>query len=318
MTDLLDSDIYPQFARLVNEILRQWPEHERYLRTNINERDGGLLKHSERLSGVIWKLSGEDQEKFSSLIADYRFLCQSIVLPEELYFRRHDRYRLTRFVDAFSTVYNDKEFMTRYMNGLLVSDVIWINHCRCMLHFAQSYLPSLTAKADVLEIGPGHGLLLYLADNAPNIGTMNAWDVSDASLELAAGALRKLGASRAVNFTKRNIFDDAIMAPENADLFDGVVLSEVLEHLEEPLKAIQVLFHISKSGGKVWVNVPANSPAPDHLFLVKNPTEAADLVARAGFEVIEQVAYPMSGTTLDQAIKKQLTVSCIVVGRKPV
>ncbi len=317
MNCIVEASTYPNFAAILNEILAQWPQHERYLRINVGEREPELLVHSERLSGIVLRLGSDRPDGLRTLVGDYRFLCQEIVMPEEMYFRRHGRYRLEKFEDALNTVYNNKTFMTRYMNGLLVSNVIWINHCRCMKHFAGQYLPSLAPAAKLLEIGPGHGLLLYLADNASGIASTTAWDVSDASLELAAHALKSLGAKRPVRFEKRNIFDDVIMAPQNGGLFDGVVLSEVLEHLEEPLRAIEVLFHICKPGGKVWINVPANSPAPDHLFLVNELSEAEDLVKRAGFEIAAAVAYPMSGTTLERAVKQKLTVSCIVVGRKP-
>jgi 2-polyprenyl-3-methyl-5-hydroxy-6-metoxy-1,4-benzoquinol methylase len=186
-----------------------------------------------------------------------------------------------------------------------------------MKHYVEEFLPSLPKGANLLEIGPGHGLLLHLANSVPNIGPTTAWDVSDASLELAAHTLKTFGSKKVVKFQKRNIFEPEIMAPENAGLFDGVVLSEVLEHLEEPLRAIQVLFHICKPGGKVWINVPANSPAPDHLYLVNELADAVAVVKEAGFEIAAEVAYPMSGVTLERAKKQKLTVSCIVVGRKP-
>ena len=317
MTELVNASQYPHFAKIVAEILRQWPQHERYLTTNLGEREPALLAHSERLSQMIWTLGAEKPDGFASLISDYRFLCEKIVLPEELFFRRNGRYRLTNFEDALRTVYNDAPFMTRYMNGLLISDIMWINHCRCMMHYVQQYLPSLRENADLLEIGPGHGLLLYLADGAKNVARTTAWDVSDASLALAAHTLKTLDAKRPVTFEKRNIFEPAIMAKENEGLFDGVVLSEVLEHLEEPLRAIQVLYHLCRPGGRVWINVPANSPAPDHLFLVNKPDEAAELVKQAGFEVADAASYPTSGTTLERAVRQKLTVNCVVVGRKP-
>jgi 2-polyprenyl-3-methyl-5-hydroxy-6-metoxy-1,4-benzoquinol methylase len=315
--DLVDAATYPYFSRLIQQILQQWPEHERYLRINVGEREPALLAFSEQLSELIWKIGSKTPDGMSSLVTDYRFLCQDIVMAEELHFRRHGKYRLNTFEEALTTIYSNKPFMTRYMNGLLVSDVIWINHCRCMMHFAQQFLPSLKQGANLLEIGPGHGLLLYLADGVSRVGTTTAWDVSEASLELGAHTLKTLGAKRVVKFEQRNIFDDQIVAAENESIFDGVVLSEVLEHLEEPLRALNVLFHLCKPGGYVWVNVPANSPAPDHLFLVNELSEAVSLVKQAGFEVTDAVAYPTSGVTIERATKQKLTMNCVVVGRKP-
>ena len=307
----------PHFDKIVHAILDVWPQHERYLKVNIAERDPALMKFTEQLSTIVHKVGTEAHGDFRSLAQDYRFLCENIVLPEELYFRRHGKYRLNTFEEAFATVYSNREFMTRYMNGLLVSDVIWINHCRCMMNYRQQFLTRLPEGSSLLEIGPGHGLLLYLSDDMRQLGSVTAWDISDASLALAQNTLDTLGARRPVKFEKRNIFDSSIMGPEFAGRFDGVVLSEVLEHLEEPLKAIEVLYHVCREGAHIWINVPANSPAPDHLYLVNDIEEPAELVRKAGFEIVGQAVYPTSGTTLEKAKAKKLTSNCVIIARKP-
>lgn len=126
-----------------------------------------------------------------------------------------------------------------------------------------------------------------------------------------------MGAPKPVDFALRNIFDPDIMAPENAGLFDAVVLSEVLEHLENPLGAVEVLYHLTKPGGLVWINLPANSPAPDHLYLVTDLAQPVAVVKQAGFDIVDATAYPMSGTTMEAAMRRQLTFSCVIAGRKP-
>jgi 2-polyprenyl-3-methyl-5-hydroxy-6-metoxy-1,4-benzoquinol methylase len=301
----------------VSEVLRLWPDHERYIEKSLVVRDSDLMAHSERLSEIIGKLAKSMAGGLPALVGDYRFLCEQIVLPEELHFRRTGQYRLDNFEDAFRTVYNDRPFMTRYMNGLLISDVLWVNHCRGLQHYAESFLTSLKPGADLLEIGPGHGLLLYLACSNPRIGSVSAWDISEASLQLSRHALQVLGVSRSVKFEMRNIFDPSIMDQENEGLFDAVVLSEVLEHLEKPEQAVRVLRHLCKPSGRVWINVPANSPAPDHLYLVKEPEQAEALVRSEGFNVVDSAHFPMTGATLERAIKQRLTITCIVVGERP-
>jgi 2-polyprenyl-3-methyl-5-hydroxy-6-metoxy-1,4-benzoquinol methylase len=313
---ILDENSYPHLARLVAEVLASWPEHDRYLGKSLGGRDQELMRHSEMLAGMVRRLSSTIPGGMATLASDYRFLCQDIVLPEELHFRRTGSYRLTKFQDALREVYNDHAFMTRYMNGLLVSDVLWINHCQGLQHYV-NFIARLRPQADVLEIGPGHGLLLYLASERQDLGKLSAWDISQASLDMSRHALQILGAQCPVTFEMRNIFDPSIMDAKNAALFDAVILSEVLEHLEHPDQAVRVLYHLCKPGGRVWINVPANSPAPDHLYLVSAPRQAEALVRSVGFDVIDSASFAMTGATMERAIKQKLTITCIVVGERP-
>jgi len=94
-------------------------------------------------------------------------------------------------------------------------------------------------------------------------------------------------------------------------------MSEILEHLEDPVAALKAASKWLRPGGCLWINVPANSPAPDHIFLVNNVEHAAQLARDAGLEVVDSKAFPMSGTTLEKAIKRKQAVSCVVTTRKP-
>jgi 2-polyprenyl-3-methyl-5-hydroxy-6-metoxy-1,4-benzoquinol methylase len=314
---LVDNSKYPYLADLVKEVLNVWPEHERYLENSLGPREGGLLSFSEKLAEMIGRLATMVGGGIRVLGEDYRFLCKEIYLPEELHFRRFGSYRLTSFDEALRTVYSNAPFMARYMNGLLVSDVLWINHCRGLQHFADVYLNSLASNAQLLEIGPGHGLLLNLASQNPKIGSLTAYDVAQKSIDMAGSALKALGALQPVQFELKNILDDSFMAARNGGQFDGIVFSEVFEHLEKPEKALAALLHLCKPGGRVWINVPANSPAPDHLYLIREPKQAENLVRDAGFEVVDTAQFPMTGVTLERALKQELTISCIIVGCRP-
>ena len=120
-----------------------------------------------------------------------------------------------------------------------------------------------------------------------------------------------------MRFELRNVLDALILEGRNTNRFDGIVFSEVLEHLEEPEQGIRALFHLCKPGGLVWINVPANCPMPDHLYLVREPKQAEDLVRSVGFEVVDTANFPMTGVTLERAIRQKLTMSCIIVARRP-
>jgi 2-polyprenyl-3-methyl-5-hydroxy-6-metoxy-1,4-benzoquinol methylase len=313
----IDKSRYPNLTYLTAEVVNVWPEHKQYLATSLEGRDEGLLSFSEKLAEMIGRLGQMLEGGISQLANDYRFLCEEISLPEEFHFRRHGTYRLKSFEEAERTIYSNGPFMTRYMNGLLLSDVLWVNHSRGLQHFADVFLNSLPANSQLLEIGPGHGLLLYLAAQNPKVGALVAWDISQSSVDMSKHALSTLGVAKPVRFGLKDILDHSIMEARNAAQFDAIVFSEVLEHLERPDQALRVLLHLCKPGGRVWINVPANSPMPDHLYHVREPKQAEELVRDVGFEVVDRAHFPMTGITLERAIKQQLTLSCIIVGRRP-
>ncbi len=308
---------YENFDHLVAALVETWPQHAKFMRRNISERSETDLRFSEFLSTIILSIARSKQGGLTTLIDDYRFLCERIVMPEELHFRRTGGYRLNSFEEAYRLVYSDSVFMTKYMNGLLFSDVIWVNHCRSMMNYTSSYLAGLSSGSRMLEIGPGHGLLLHLATLQEKVGHLTAWDISDASLVLASSTLEILGSRKKVEFERRNIFSDDVMSSSFADKFDGIVLSEVLEHLEDPLRALKVLHHLTRPGGTVWINVPSNSPAPDHLYLVEEAADVERLLEYAGFEIRDSVTYPTTGATVESAKMNKLTSNCVITALKP-
>jgi 2-polyprenyl-3-methyl-5-hydroxy-6-metoxy-1,4-benzoquinol methylase len=205
--------------------------------------------------------------------------------------------------------------MNHYMRGLLASYVLWLNHVGATHHFTRNFLPHLTPQTNLLEVGPGHGLLMYMASQSANVSTLTGWDVSTGSLEMTRSSLRAMDIRRPFLLRERNIFTEDAHLPELGS-FDAIVLSEVLEHVEHPDKALRVLHALTRPGGRVWINVPANSPAPDHIYLLRHPDEAAKLVEEAGFDVVEAAMFPMAGATLQRAIKQELTINCVVIGQK--
>jgi 2-polyprenyl-3-methyl-5-hydroxy-6-metoxy-1,4-benzoquinol methylase len=305
---------FPSLDTLVSRVRDLWPEHSIFIEKSFAERSPGVMSVSERVAACVLRLSSDVEGGLDRLCDDYRFLCEKIVLPEEFHFRRYGSYRLSSFADAMRECYANAPFMARYVNGILVSTVFWSNHAHAMSSYVLEYLPSLKPGSDLLEIGPGHGLFLYFAAKSSSAASVSGWDVSPTSVGHTQRALALLGVSRPVTLTCQNMFE---AVPENeGPRFDAITMSEVLEHLEDPVAALQRAREWLRPDGSIWVNVPANSPAPDHIFLIDSPEHACELVRKADFEILSSQAFPMTGTTLEKARKGKLTISCIVVGRR--
>jgi 2-polyprenyl-3-methyl-5-hydroxy-6-metoxy-1,4-benzoquinol methylase len=306
---VIAADRYPDTARLAQAVTATWPEHARFIEQSFSTRDEALLASTEVHADMVTKIigSGDSLDVFAK---DYRFLCEEI-LKEELYFRRNGAYRLSTFDDAFREVYANNDYMRRYYNFMLLSHVLWDNHARAIAHFESKYLPELPDGTQHLEVGPGHGLLLHLASAATTVAGVTGWDVSQASIARTRDCLLALGGKTDVDLVLQDLFD-APPPGEVSRRFGSVVMAEVLEHLEDPVAALRAVARHMTPAGRLWIHVPINSPAPDHIYLLRSPEEAIDLVREAGFEPLDAAFYPMTGQTLERARKRDLTISAVV------
>lgn len=267
---------FADLAHLVDLQLGVFPTHAAYLTKRFASCTDDELALADDVARMVMTVAGDN---LAACCADYAWL-SPILLEEELYFRRHGRYRLSSFEEALATVYSQREFMSRYMNGLLLSQVWWKNHTTVMGFYRDVFLAGARPGFDHLEVGPGHGLLLAMAASSEHCGAVEGWDVSAASLANTAEALTAIGVpSDKISLKEVDIFDGPDVT------FDTIVLSEVLEHLEEPLRALQVLFQRVRPGGRIFINAPVNSPAPDHIFLFSTPEAIVELVKDAGFQI---------------------------------
>ena len=310
MSDLLHKlSAYPAIASVVNTILADWPEHRRYIESRFKNDTPEFLARNEEFAALA--LTGM-QDDLPLFCADYRWMCEEF-LKEEFHFRREGSYRLSTFEEAYREVYSNTKFMTRYVHGILISQIIWDPHARAFDVFRTKFLTGIEAGASYLEVGPGHGFYLAFAAQNENIARMEAWDVSPSSIAETTQALKRLGVTRDISIIEQ----DVLAAPARHDEFERAVISEVLEHLERPDLALQSLYAALRPGGRIFINVPINSPAPDHIYLWRSPEEFSAFVTAQGFAIEEAYAFPQTGASLERALKLDLMISCVLIARKP-
>jgi len=306
---LQEMSAFPNSFVVLSKLLEIWPEHVDYCKARFAEHDKEFEGRMDELSALIIANTGEELGKYC---ADYRWMCEKF-LEEEIHFRRHGEYRLSTFQAAYDEVYGNDEYMAKYVRGILISQLVWHPHAKAFDFFRTRFLPLLPDNSNYLEVGPGHGLFLYFAAQCENLSNLEAWDVSQSSIRETHSALKKLSVTREISIVEQ----DVLKAPSRSNEFDGAVISEVLEHLEQPELALRSLHEALKPGGRIFINAPINSPAPDHIYLWRSVEEFSDFVKEQGFEIELSANLPVTGAALDIAIKRQLSISCIIIGRKP-
>jgi 2-polyprenyl-3-methyl-5-hydroxy-6-metoxy-1,4-benzoquinol methylase len=297
----------PHTSAIVAAVLEVWPEHAAYLTKSFSARTPEMLRAGESAAAAMRRLIDGQEQRFAR---DYRWTCDRL-RDEELFFHREGRYRLATFGEATAEVYSDIEYMGRYVNGLLLTQVLWYNHIATFEMFLNGVLGSRTAPFDYLEVGPGHGLMIYFAAQSSLCRSLEAWDVSAVSLRETRAALDTLGLDKPVSL----IETDILQAKRPGRQFDLVVISEVLEHLETPSAALQFLRDCVKNDGRIFINVPLNSPSPDHIYLFSAPQDVTALVEGAGFVVEEMSLFATQAKRIHSALANKISVSAGVLAR---
>ena len=297
----------PHTTHVLETVIAVWPEHAGYLVKSFAARSPAMHDATEAAAGAARKLIAGQEAKFA---ADYRWTCDQL-RDEELFFHREGRYRLSTFAEANAEVYSNHDYMGRYVNGLLLTQLLWYNHVATFEMFLNQVLPNAARPFDYLEVGPGHGLMVYFAAQSPLCRTLEAWDVSTVSLRETRAALDTLGLTKPVSLVETDIL--RTKRPDRR--FDLVVISEVLEHLERPDVALDFLRGCIADDGRIFINVPLNSPSPDHIYLFSTPDDVRVLVEGAGFKVDQMSLFATQGKRIESALANRISVSAGVIAR---
>ena len=296
-------------SHICSAMLDAWPEHGPFLELRFADSADLSLPIAEEMAELVLRIIGDDLPAF---VAGYRWMCEAFV-AEDLHFRRTGSYRLSTFEDACREVYSRADYMNNYLRGILLSQVLWANQATSFYFYVERFLKRLIPGADYLEIGPGHGLLLYFAARSPLIGSITGWDVSESSLAMTRHTMETIGVQYQFKLELHNILEP----PSVQEVYDAVVLSEVLEHLDHPEAALTTVFQALKPGGLAFFNVPVNSPAPDHIYYWGSPAEVEELVRSVGFTIVDSDAAPTTGYSFERALRRKVTINSLIVAARP-
>jgi 2-polyprenyl-3-methyl-5-hydroxy-6-metoxy-1,4-benzoquinol methylase len=297
----------PHTSAIIETVLETWPEHAAYLNKSFGPRSLAMLQAGEAAAAAIRRLIAGKEHQFA---ADYRWTCDRL-RDEELFFHREGRYRLATFAEADAEVYSNPAYMGRYVNGLLLTQLLWYNHVATFEMFLNGVTGSAGEDFDYLEVGPGHGLMVYFTAKSPRCRSLEAWDVSAVSLRETRAALDVLGLTKPVSLVETDI----LQAKRPDRRFDLVVISEVLEHLETPDIALRFLRDCITDDGRIFINVPLNSPSPDHIHLFSTPDDVRALVEGAGFRIEELSLFATQAKRIESALATRISVSAGVLAR---
>jgi 2-polyprenyl-3-methyl-5-hydroxy-6-metoxy-1,4-benzoquinol methylase len=305
---------YPSIGTLVTAVLRVWPKHKRYIDKTFKGRSHQVMSDCDQLSAAIIRMAETVPGGLIQISEDYKYFSENVIMQEQFYFQINGEYSTKTFAEANEKYYSNSVFMRQYANCLALSTVLWENHANVFSAFMNDYLPGLGPDCRLMEIGPAHGFALYFAAVRPNVVSLTGWDVSPTAIDHTRQVLDTLGIQKTVNLKVQDLFKSG--SPPADGGFDAIVIGEVIEHLEDPRLALRSVAQWLNPGGRMWLTTPVNSPFPDHIYLFRKIEEVHELVRECGFEIIQHKEFPVSGMTIEEAIKLKQPISCIMTVMK--
>ena len=298
---------HPFLRKFYDEQIECFPRHKQFLDKNLSTFDTVELTRLEKLAEVLHEICGKNIHVYCE---SYRWFARE-VMKETKYIHSYGKYRHNSAKEVYELIYSDDAYMERYNQGLLISSLWWKNHFKSLVVFEDRFLSLLRPNGRHLEVGPGHGiyLLSHLTKHADS--KASAWDISKNSLLKTSECLSIFALDQQVDL----VVQDLLVA-STSNKYNSIVISEVLEHLDDPKYALTKLFSLLVPGGLIFINFPINSPAIDHVFNIPHPDAVVSLIRDCGFEVVESRFVPATNYGLEQAINDKLNINVLIIAKR--
>lgn len=290
-----------------------------------NELIEYISKHDSRQKKYLaeWPASNSEKKELEEIIsflmekrsfsieqiADSYIYLNKMVMEETYYFLKNNRYRNSSFEEVEAFVYGNREYMEKYMTGLVVSDYIWINHLKIVRFFKNNI--HLFSGERYLEIGPGFGQYLIKIIRQNSHRFYYAIDLSDTSVEGCNQFLDYSKLSEWCHVQKKDFFEY-----DPSQKFSTILMGEVLEHVEQPLKMLKKIYELLEDSGRAFITTVINAPAIDHIYLWRTADEILSMATKAGFNVEKYLCSTEGDVDLERAEKHRRAINIAMILRK--
>jgi 2-polyprenyl-3-methyl-5-hydroxy-6-metoxy-1,4-benzoquinol methylase len=245
------------------------------------------------------------------LAASYNTIVND-TLAEQAFFEENKRYRWSRFDELAHSVYFDEVYMRKYMYGLAITAFLWPNHVALHDFFTRTFPRGL--KGTYLEIGPGHGYYFMQSARLGDFERLLGVDISAASVALTRDIVRHFEIEKKCRV--EIIETDFLTFHEENKEYSCIVMGEVLEHVEDPVRFLSTIARLSGPSTHIFVTTCINAPAVDHISLFRTGKDVEDIITSSGLDVVEACYVPYVGKTLEECEKASLAVNVGYVLRR--
>ena len=216
-------------------------------------------------------------------------------------FEATGRYRASRYDEV------EPIDLETYKLSLLLSFVLTVHRFE-ILEALRVFLarPGPPNAQRLLSIGFGTGYELKLAREMCPAWEQAAYDSSPDSVAYAAHLLSHFGFD--AEGLKTEWFP--LETDEGLDLHQGrygkIVICEVLEHLEQPARALENLRACLHPDGEAFLTMAINLAQEDHIFLYPDVASARDQVKSSGFAIVQEWVLPVAARPFQETDRERI------------
>jgi len=293
--------LQPLSAEIVRLVLARKPMHRKFLLRAIAD-----LSQAENAEVETYIAFQQQCGLSAERIAGGYLTIVEDTFNEELRFRETGRYRFSTFAEAQSAVYDNHDYMSRYMVGLALSSFWWSNHMK-MRRFFKSHLPALAERSGIYrEVGPGHGMYFLESMRKCRFSVYEGIDISPTSVAMTR---RVVDSGFFGVFPHARVVEADFLAPAELQPADVLVMGEVLEHVENPGLFLTRAHQTTVPDPVFFLTTCINAPAIDHLYNPESVQRLEQLFADHGFVVRERCIVPRDGATLQECVRDRLAIN---------
>lgn len=308
MINEIELQKYPLISnvfRYLNKNYFLYSKTYEYILSSFNDK---YLSFCEDLLSALHKKCKSEDNFENAIKAFIKYSHEYLLLQSKL--EKEGKYLYSTFDEANKNVYQNERMNEYYLDGLLLSQVLWPNHYKMGQYLLQH--TSLAGPSSmILNVPSGTGIYSYLIARYFKYKRLYSVDISIYSKSYTETLLQCSN------------LDTEKIAVETGDVFnleydrefDFVICDELLEHVEAPEDLLGRLSNFLKDTGAVFLTTAIYAAAIDHIYLFNNVSAVRALVNRE-FQIVSELILPVSLQKYKPHVNKvPLNYACILRNR---
>jgi 2-polyprenyl-3-methyl-5-hydroxy-6-metoxy-1,4-benzoquinol methylase len=254
---------------------------------------------------LAFEKCGTTIDGYKKMLADFVHLSEEFVrLQIEL--DRDGKYKYSSFEEVRAIVYDNPDVMEgRYLNGLLISQALWMNHRKIYEYFVDDFCGNNAPSGTVLEVPTGTGVYITeFASRNPQ------WKAQGVDLSASSVAFtREIARLRRCTV---NVSNENILEYSDGRTYDRLVCGELVEHLEQPEELLQKLASMMSPQSKLFLTTAIWAANIDHIYLFTTTQEVRDMLEKY-FAIESELVLPVFDNKGPEDAKTPINYASILV-----